>query len=102
MNTVQTLLIDILPSQSSSVSACVSYILHYFAAFLLIELFQNNLVRCSFGAVMVSVIDLIVSALGAGWTYVLLAGICLACSPMIWLAIWIGPRCRAKRRNSAA
>lgn len=86
MNSVQTLLVDLLPSQSSSITAC------------------NNLVRCSLGALMVSVIDLLVNALGPGWTYVLLAGICLACSPMIWLAIWIGPRCRAKRRahNTAA
>ncbi|KAG1754839.1 major facilitator superfamily domain-containing protein [Suillus paluster] len=80
MNAVQTLLIDLLPSQSSSITAC------------------NNLVRCSLGALMVSVIDLIVNAIGPGWTYVLLAGVCLACSPMIWLAIWIGPHCRAKRR----
>jgi len=80
MNSTQTLLVDLLPSQSSSVAAC------------------NNLVRCSLGALMVSVIDLIVSALGPGWTYVLLACICIACSPMIWLATWIGPRCRAKRR----
>lgn len=80
MTGVQTLLIDLLPSQSSSITAC------------------NNLVRCSLGALMVSVIDLIVNAIGPGWTYVLLAGICLACSPMIWFAIWIGPRCRAQRR----
>ncbi|KAG1828129.1 major facilitator superfamily domain-containing protein [Suillus variegatus] len=80
MNGVQTLLIDLLPSQSSSITAC------------------NNLVRCSLGALMVSVIDLIVNVIGPGWTYVLLAGICLACSPMIWFAIWFGPRCRAKRR----
>ncbi|KAG1864777.1 major facilitator superfamily domain-containing protein [Suillus subalutaceus] len=86
MNCMQTLLVDLLPSQSSSITAC------------------NNLVRCSLGALMVSVIDLLVNALGPGWTYVLLAGICMACSPMIWLAIWIGPRCRAKRRarNTAA
>lgn len=86
MTGMQTLLIDLLPSQSSSITAC------------------NNLVRCSLGALMVSVIDLIVNAIGPGWTYVLLAGICLACSPMIWFAIWIGPRCRAQRRarNAAA
>ncbi|KAG0702020.1 major facilitator superfamily domain-containing protein [Suillus ampliporus] len=80
--TVQTLLVDLLPSQGASITAC------------------NNLVRCSLGALMVSVIDLIVNAIGPGWTYVLLAGICLACTPMIWLAIQIGPRCRAKRRAS--
>ncbi|KAG2145342.1 major facilitator superfamily domain-containing protein [Suillus bovinus] len=86
MTGMQTLLIDLLPSQGSSITAC------------------NNLVRCSFGALMVSVVDLIVNAIGPGWTYLLFAGICLACSPMIWLAIWIGPRCRAKRRarNTAA
>jgi hypothetical protein len=97
MNAVQTLLVDLLPSQSSSITACVSYdttfhhVIHS-------HFVQNNLVRCSLGALMVSVIDLVVSAIGSGWTYVLLACLCLACSPMIWLAIWMGPRCRAKRR----
>ncbi|KAF8560011.1 MFS general substrate transporter [Imleria badia] len=80
MNTVQTLLIDLLPAHGSSVTAC------------------NNLVRCSLGAATVAVIDLILKALGTGWTYILLAGICFATSPMIWFAVWVGPRCRAKRR----
>ncbi|KIJ66317.1 hypothetical protein HYDPIDRAFT_86715 [Hydnomerulius pinastri MD-312] len=80
MNTVQTLLVDLLPSQSSSVTAC------------------NNLVRCSLGAGCVSVIELILNALDPGWTYILMAAISLATAPMIWFAIWIGPRCRAKRR----
>ncbi|KAH7886869.1 major facilitator superfamily domain-containing protein [Phlebopus sp. FC_14] len=80
MNIVQTLLIDLLPAQGSSVTAC------------------NNIVRCGLGAACVSVIDLIIKALGEGWTYVLLAGLGFATAPMIWLAIWIGPRCRAKRR----
>ncbi|KAG9314032.1 major facilitator superfamily domain-containing protein [Chiua virens] len=79
MNIVQTLLIDLLPAQGSSVTAC------------------NNLVRCSLGAATVSIIDLVLKALGTGWTYILLAGICLATSPMIWFAMWVGPRYRAKR-----
>jgi len=79
MNTVQTLLIDLLPTHGSSVTAC------------------NNLVRCSMGAATVSVIQLILDALGIGWTYILLAGISLATAPMIWFALWIGPRSRAKR-----
>lgn len=29
---------------------------------------QNNLVRCSLGAAMVSVIDIIINAIGEGWT----------------------------------
>jgi hypothetical protein len=43
-------------------------------------------------------IDHIVNAIGHGWTYVLpaLAGICLVYIPVIWLAIWIGPRCHAE------
>ncbi|PCH33997.1 MFS general substrate transporter [Wolfiporia cocos MD-104 SS10] len=59
MNITQTLIVDLVPDQSASVTAC------------------NNLVRCSFGAALVSVIDLILNALGTGWTYVLLPGICV-------------------------
>ncbi|KAF8445568.1 major facilitator superfamily domain-containing protein [Boletus edulis BED1] len=80
MNTVQTLLIDLLPTHSSSVTAC------------------NNLVRCSMGAATVSIIELMLKALGTGWTYILLASIALATLPMIWFAVWVGPRCRARRR----
>ncbi|KAI6120586.1 major facilitator superfamily domain-containing protein [Pisolithus croceorrhizus] len=80
MNTTQTLLVDLLPAQSSSVTAC------------------NNLVRCAFGAACVSVIDLILNGVGAGWTYTILALISLSTSPMIWLIVWLGPRSRAKRR----
>ncbi|KAG2337351.1 hypothetical protein BDR05DRAFT_1047209 [Suillus weaverae] len=54
--------------ESSSITAC------------------NNLVQCSLGALMVSVIDLIVNAVGPGWTYVLLAGICLDVTD--YLKIW--------------
>ncbi|KAI6136303.1 MFS general substrate transporter [Pisolithus sp. B1] len=79
LNTTQTLLVDLLPAQSSSVTAC------------------NNLVRCTFGAVCVSVIDLMLNDVGVGWTYTILALISLSTSPMIWLIIWLGPRSRAKR-----
>ncbi|KAF9245767.1 major facilitator superfamily domain-containing protein [Melanogaster broomeanus] len=79
VNSVQTLLIDLLPMQGSSVTAC------------------GNLVRCALGAATVSVINLLLNALGTGWTYILLAGINLATLPMVWFAIWVGPRCRAKR-----
>lgn len=49
------------------------------------------------GAATVSVIDLILNGLGTGWTYILLAGISLATAPMIWFAVQVGPRLRAKR-----
>ncbi|KAL4070587.1 major facilitator superfamily domain-containing protein [Scleroderma citrinum] len=79
LNITQTLLIDLLPAQGSSVTAC------------------NNLVRCSFGAACVSVIDLMLQAVGSGWTYTILAAISLCTGPMIWLVMWLGPRSRAKR-----
>ncbi|THG93227.1 hypothetical protein EW026_g7955 [Hermanssonia centrifuga] len=48
MNTIQTLIVDLNPSQGSSITAC------------------NNLIRCTAGAVLVSVIDLIIKAMGVG------------------------------------
>ncbi|KAI6153928.1 major facilitator superfamily domain-containing protein [Pisolithus tinctorius] len=80
LNTTQTLLVDLLPTQGSSVTAC------------------NNLVRCALGAACVSVIDLMLNGVGVGWTYTILALISLSTSPMIWLILWLGPRSRAKRR----
>ena len=45
---------------------------------LISYLIQNNLVRCTTGAVMVSVINLILDALGTGWTFVVFAGACVS------------------------
>jgi len=84
MSITQTLIVDLAPSQSSTVTAC------------------NNLVRCSLGAAIVAVIDIIIDALDPGWTYVLLGGICALTGPSIYLSIWLGPRCRAKRRARTA
>ncbi|KAI0652010.1 MFS general substrate transporter [Trametes meyenii] len=80
MNSAQTLLVDLAPTHGSAITAC------------------NNLVRCSFGAVCVSVIDLILKALGTGWTYVLLSGICVVFSPIYYVLMRYGPVWRAKRR----
>ncbi|THH19063.1 hypothetical protein EW146_g2038 [Bondarzewia mesenterica] len=73
MNTIQTLLVDLAPSQGSSITAC------------------NNLVRCSLGAALVAIINIILDALDPGWTYVLLGGICLASSPLLYIEIKWGP-----------
>jgi hypothetical protein len=81
MNGVSTLMIDLVPGQSSSVTAC------------------NNLVRCTLSAVLVSVIDLIIKAIGNGWTYIILAGIELLSIPLIFLAIRIGPKYRIRRQR---
>ena len=59
---------------------------------------QNNLVRCGLGAVLVSVIQIILDRLGPGWTYVLLPGICVVLSPILLLTYVMGPRWRADRR----
>ncbi|KAI0697552.1 MFS general substrate transporter [Cytidiella melzeri] len=80
MNAIQTLLVDLLPTQSSSVTAC------------------NNIVRCSFGAACVSVIALIIQAIGIGWTYVLLSGLCVLVTPLMFIVMRMGPRWRAQRR----
>ncbi|KZT02466.1 MFS general substrate transporter [Laetiporus sulphureus 93-53] len=80
MNVTQTLIVDLVPGQSAAVTAC------------------NNMVRCSLGAVMVSVINPILNAMGPGWTYVLLPGICVVLSPIMIFTYHIGPRWRARRR----
>ncbi|KAG1785279.1 major facilitator superfamily domain-containing protein [Suillus plorans] len=80
LTTIQTLLIDLVPSQGSSVTAC------------------NNLIRCSMGALLVSVIELLLHKIDAGWTFFLLGGVCFISVPLIWLAVRIGPPCRAGRR----
>ncbi|KAF9550043.1 MFS general substrate transporter [Agrocybe pediades] len=81
MNFATTLMIDLLPGQSSSVTAC------------------NNFLRCIFSAILVSVIDIIVRAIGTGWTYVLIAGFCLTSLPMAYVSMTIGPRHRIRRQR---
>ncbi|CAA7265936.1 unnamed protein product [Cyclocybe aegerita] len=81
MNDASTLMIDLVPGQSSSVTAC------------------NNLIRCTLSAVLVSVIELIIKGIGIGWTYVLHCGISLLALPLIYVAIRIGPRYRIKRQR---
>ncbi|KAJ3733048.1 MFS general substrate transporter [Lentinula guzmanii] len=84
MNPTQTLILDLVPGQGSSVTAC------------------NNIVRCLLGAVAVSVIDIILNNLRPGFTYVLLNGIIIISIPLIYFVIKLGPRFRKKRREAAA
>ncbi|KAJ3805690.1 MFS general substrate transporter [Lentinula aff. lateritia] len=84
MNADATFVIDLMPEQSSSVSAC------------------NNLFRGTFGALLVSVIDLIANALGGpGWTFVLLGGVCAVMTPMVYVVMQIGPGWRIRRAMRA-
>ncbi|KAI0003808.1 MFS general substrate transporter [Russula compacta] len=81
VNAIQTLLVDLMPNQGSSITAC------------------NNLVRCSLGAGMVSIMNPILTALGDGWTYVLLGGLCVLVSPLLYVEVRWGPVWRERRQR---
>ncbi|KAJ7643818.1 major facilitator superfamily domain-containing protein [Roridomyces roridus] len=83
MNSIQTLMLDLMPTQGSSITAC------------------NNITRCLLGAGLVSAIQPLIDALNPGWTYVLLGGISALMGPIIYLVMRIGPRCRARRIRMA-
>ncbi|CAO2648591.1 Nn.00g078580.m01.CDS01 [Neocucurbitaria sp. VM-36] len=79
LNTTMTLNIDILQTRSSGATAC------------------TNLVRCSLGAILISVIDRMTRAWGDGWTYTFWGCICALLLPLMLLEIKMGPKWRKKR-----
>ncbi|KAI1614907.1 major facilitator superfamily domain-containing protein [Exophiala viscosa] len=79
LNATMTLMIDILPAQSSGIIAC------------------TNLVRCSLAAVLVSVIDRSTNSIGYAWTYVILGGLCLFLLPLMYVEMSHGPQWRMRR-----
>lgn len=81
LNTSMTLGLDLLPKQSSSVTAC------------------TNLVRCGLAAVLVSVIDIATNKLGFGVTYTILGSACVLLAPLMYLEMYVGERFRRKRRE---
>ncbi|KAK0205199.1 major facilitator superfamily domain-containing protein [Desarmillaria ectypa] len=84
INTIMTLMVDLIPDQSSSITACV------------------NFMRASLAAILISVQDKAISGVGYGWTYTILGVICALMLPMVFLEIKIGPICRMRRRQSNA
>jgi len=60
---------------------------------------RNNIVRCSLGAGMVSIINPILVVLSNGWTYTLLGGLCVLISPLLYVEIRWGPVWRERRRK---
>lgn len=42
------------------------------------------------------------TALGIGWTYVLLAGLCILVGPIMYVTMRMGPKWRAKERERQA
>ncbi|KAJ7718296.1 MFS general substrate transporter [Mycena maculata] len=83
INSISTLMVDLMPTQSSAIIAC------------------NNLIRCSLGAGLVSAIEPLLDALGTGYTYLLLGGVAALMAPVVWLVVRVGPRCRARRARIA-
>ncbi|KIY45796.1 MFS general substrate transporter [Fistulina hepatica ATCC 64428] len=82
MSSISTLLVDLLPGQGSSITAC------------------NNFVRCSLGAVMVSVIQLMFDAIGVGFTFLVLGSLCIVFGvPCFWVVMQMMPVYRRKRRE---
>ena len=83
MTSVQTLSVDLFPTQGSSVAGAY------------------NLVRCLMGAGAVSIVAPITDAIGPGWTYTIFGLACLLALPMTYAAMRFGPRWRKQRAEKA-
>ncbi|KAI0198070.1 chloramphenicol resistance protein [Astrocystis sublimbata] len=57
----------------------------------------NNLVRCLLGAGATAAIQPLISAVGRGWAYTLLALLFTLPSPVLWVIVKNGPRWRRER-----
>ncbi|KAE9406250.1 MFS general substrate transporter [Gymnopus androsaceus JB14] len=79
LTTYSTLFVDLFPDAASTSSSSI------------------NLVRCLLGAVGTSTIQLMITAMGVGWSFTTLGGICVLASPLIWLQCLYGPKFRARR-----
>lgn len=121
MNTVQTLIVDLLPNRGSSVTAAVRLfvvrlVVHVELTRAWIEqpcaLFAGS--RRAYFSLQrqlklhkadgrhpqtTAVIDLIITAVGEGWTYTIMGAICVSVAPLIWLEIKMGPVWRERRRK---
>ncbi|ORY29520.1 major facilitator superfamily domain-containing protein [Naematelia encephala] len=83
LTTVTIYSIDLFPGQGGAVTATF------------------NLVRCLFGAASVSVIQLMNTAMGAGWSFVVLSGVCILGTPMPLVVLKYGPKWRLNRIRKA-
>ncbi|KAB8339043.1 hypothetical protein FH972_021979 [Carpinus fangiana] len=79
-SSLATLLVDLYPGSASTVTGA------------------NNLVRSLLGAGATAVIDPMLQAMGAGWTYTLIACVAAICSPLLLVVIRKGPQWREERR----
>jgi len=72
----------------------------------MVDLFENaastssasiNLVRCLLGAVGSSTIELMIRAMGVGWSFTTLSCIIIISTPLVWYQYRFGYRFRARR-----
>ncbi|KAI0131849.1 major facilitator superfamily domain-containing protein [Xylariales sp. AK1849] len=78
---MNTLIVDLYPESPATATAA------------------NNLVRCTFGAVSTAVIEDMISAMGRGWAFTLIALIFTVFSPALWIIQKHGPTWREERRQ---
>lgn len=57
----------------------------------------NNLMRCSVGALGVAVVQLVIDSIGAGFSFLLFAGITGLCTPLLVVGWFYGPVWREAR-----
>lgn len=62
----------------------------------------NNLVRCWIGAAAVAGVGPLLNHIGTGWTGVLVAGVWVGFSPLLWVVWTWGPGWREEKRARAA
>lgn len=81
-NTFQTLMVDLFPGKSASITA------------------TNNLVRCLLGAVATVTIEPGIRGVGVGWIFTILGLICLASNALLPVLLIWGPQWRIKRESA--
>lgn len=89
--------IDLFPGQGGAVTASVSSNVAARKASGFELTVQFNFTRCLMGAIEVGTVQPMYQKMGAGWMFVLLAGICVLVTPLPIIAARIGPRLRAQR-----
>ena len=79
-NVVTVMLVDLYPSSPATATAA------------------SNLIRCLMGAAGTAVIIQIIDAMGRGWCFTFVAGVCFVTSPLLYVAVKWGPKWREERR----
>ncbi|KAH8772109.1 major facilitator superfamily domain-containing protein [Hyaloscypha finlandica] len=55
---------------------------------------SSNIVRCTFAAIAISFLQGLIDAIGIGWTFTILSGMCLLAMSLFFLDYWKGTRWR--------